>query len=173
VADETPTDELSPPEIGHVSRSTLDMLRLVTTTRAAEITVAPAEGETPTLRVERGNGPKDEGWSRAYLYLGDSADAEVDIELPDAVFAALAAALDPRTTEVLFEQRDTAIAERDRLRKLVDELTEERNEALDGWTQTRLEALTAQVDITRLGDADRHLRCNACGHVRTEPREGR
>lgn len=185
--------------------------------------------ETPTLRdqdlwsgtflrLERGTGRKDKGQTRAYLYLGDSADAEVDIDLPDAVFAALAAALDPRTTEVLFEQRDAAIERAKAAEEMRDAFNEngtrlfldcanlmaERDTAIaqrDRWIETaakeqavhlanlarlveadaervrlakevnRLEALTAQVDITRLGTAERQLRCNACGHVKAEPRE--
>ncbi len=34
----------------------------------------------------------------------------------------------------------------------------------------RVRRLLEEVDITTIASADRQLRCNACGHVRTEPR---
>jgi hypothetical protein len=107
------------------------------------------------VRIERGNGPKNQGWSRAYLYLGASLDAEVDVDLPDAVFDALAAAIDDRGR--LRQSLESADADRVRLLKEVH----------------NLEARNAQVDITAYGDAGRRIHCNACGNIRIEPREGR
>ncbi len=78
--------------------------------------------ETPALRLRLGSqGCEDDEpeWGNwAHLLLGGFHAGQVIGARPQTI-AALAAALDPATTEALFDQRDAAITERDRLRALV------------------------------------------------------